>query len=302
MPHDAQMARLGRIVAAGFPHHVTQRGNRREAFPIDPNSGIRAMADFEKHHIVSKSVAKTDPFLNALGRRLDRRILHLFGILFAAALIFSFSLPGLAEDGNHLCAPTTEQSDVAPHRQAVDGLASGAVLFEEDKNDPTGQAYPGCVYWHTATAAARPGADRDVAVEAEAEIPERQLSVHMSLAVEHDQLLSAVPSSYAAVIIFAAPAEFLHGGIARLAGINMHPHLRPPFLALAGHAIQTATNAFRMTLLGAGSGGQLNLKRLKDGADLDILIVYNDGTRSIVNLEKGVAGDKAFADAFEAWR
>lgn len=25
------MARLGRIVAAGFPHHVTQRGNRRQA-------------------------------------------------------------------------------------------------------------------------------------------------------------------------------------------------------------------------------------------------------------------------------
>jgi GrpB-like predicted nucleotidyltransferase (UPF0157 family) len=24
------MARLGRIVAAGFPHHVTQRGNRRQ--------------------------------------------------------------------------------------------------------------------------------------------------------------------------------------------------------------------------------------------------------------------------------
>jgi putative transposase len=30
MPHDARMARLGRIVAAGFPHHVTQCGNRRQ--------------------------------------------------------------------------------------------------------------------------------------------------------------------------------------------------------------------------------------------------------------------------------
>jgi hypothetical protein len=28
MPHDARMARLGRIIVAGFPHHVTQRGNR----------------------------------------------------------------------------------------------------------------------------------------------------------------------------------------------------------------------------------------------------------------------------------
>jgi putative transposase len=31
MPHDSRLARLGRIVAAGFPHHVTRRGNRRQA-------------------------------------------------------------------------------------------------------------------------------------------------------------------------------------------------------------------------------------------------------------------------------
>jgi hypothetical protein len=30
MPHDVRVARLGRVVAAGFPHHVTQRGNRRQ--------------------------------------------------------------------------------------------------------------------------------------------------------------------------------------------------------------------------------------------------------------------------------
>jgi REP element-mobilizing transposase RayT len=30
------MARLGRIVAAGFPHHVTQRGNRRQTIFFEP--------------------------------------------------------------------------------------------------------------------------------------------------------------------------------------------------------------------------------------------------------------------------
>ena len=30
------MARLGRIVAAGFPHHVTQRGNRRQPIFFEP--------------------------------------------------------------------------------------------------------------------------------------------------------------------------------------------------------------------------------------------------------------------------
>jgi putative transposase len=30
------MARLGRIVAAGFPHYVTQRGDRRQTIFFEP--------------------------------------------------------------------------------------------------------------------------------------------------------------------------------------------------------------------------------------------------------------------------
>jgi hypothetical protein len=36
MPHDTRMARLGRIVAAGFPYHVTQRGDRRQTIFFEP--------------------------------------------------------------------------------------------------------------------------------------------------------------------------------------------------------------------------------------------------------------------------
>jgi len=31
------MARIGRIVVAGFPHHVTQRGNRRQTVFFEPS-------------------------------------------------------------------------------------------------------------------------------------------------------------------------------------------------------------------------------------------------------------------------
>src|ERR1700736_2443259 len=36
MLDNVRMARLGRIVAAGFPHHVTQRGNRRQTIFFEP--------------------------------------------------------------------------------------------------------------------------------------------------------------------------------------------------------------------------------------------------------------------------
>jgi hypothetical protein len=33
---DTSMARIGRIVVPGFPHHVTQRGNRRQRVFFEP--------------------------------------------------------------------------------------------------------------------------------------------------------------------------------------------------------------------------------------------------------------------------
>jgi len=52
------MARLGRIVAAGFPHHVTQRGNRRQTILFEPavTEGERDnAADFAQVHMPCSS-------------------------------------------------------------------------------------------------------------------------------------------------------------------------------------------------------------------------------------------------------
>jgi putative transposase len=41
MPRDTRMVRLGRIVAAGFPHHVIQHGNRRQRIFFEPADDAR---------------------------------------------------------------------------------------------------------------------------------------------------------------------------------------------------------------------------------------------------------------------
>jgi hypothetical protein len=46
---------------------------------------------------------------------------------------------------------------------------------------------------------------------------------------------------------------------------------------------------------------QHNLQLLKNQSWFDILIVYNNGSRAILTMEKGPPGDHAFAEAFAAW-
>ena len=46
---------------------------------------------------------------------------------------------------------------------------------------------------------------------------------------------------------------------------------------------------------------QRNVQLLKDRSWFDIPIVYTNGGRSILAVEKGLPGDRAFAEAFAAW-
>jgi hypothetical protein len=44
-----------------------------------------------------------------------------------------------------------------------------------------------------------------------------------------------------------------------------------------------------------------NIQLLKESQWLDIPIVYTNGSRAILAMEKGPTGDRAFAEAFAAW-
>jgi len=46
---------------------------------------------------------------------------------------------------------------------------------------------------------------------------------------------------------------------------------------------------------------QRNLRLLKERGWIDIPIVYSDGKRAIIAIEKGPSGERALSDAFAAW-
>ncbi len=186
----------------------------------------------------------------------------------------------------------------AQGNQAVPAVAQRVVLYEEDSNDPQGKRYVGSVIWRTETVSPGPGLAPELAVRADVEIPERHITMTWSLRRNTDQ---ALPASHTIEILFNLPADFPGGGIANVPGILMKQSEQARGTPLAGLAVKVTNGFFLIGLSAVDTDMQRNIQLLKERPWFDIPVVYTNGGRAILALEKGTPGDRAFADAFAAW-
>jgi hypothetical protein len=226
----------------------------------------------------------------------------------------------------HLFAPTKSQQtaqtpppqqkftgrvpqEEAPGQAAATGTSPGnsdqgpevaqhAVLYEADQNDPQGKRFAGSVVWRTETVSPGPGLAPELAVRADISIPERHMTVTWSLRRNTDK---ALPASHTIEIMFNLPPDFPGGGISNVPGILMKDSEEVRGMPLAGLAVKVTNGFFLIGLNAADADMQRNIQLLKERAWFDVLIVYNNGSRAILTLEKGPPGERAFADAFAAW-
>jgi hypothetical protein len=70
---------------------------------------------------------------------------------------------------------------------------------------------------------------------------------------------------------------------------------------LAGLAVKVTSGFFLVGLSAIEHEMQHNIRLLKERSWLDVPLVYNNGHRAILALEKGTPGDRAFEEAFAAW-
>jgi hypothetical protein len=70
---------------------------------------------------------------------------------------------------------------------------------------------------------------------------------------------------------------------------------------LAGIAVKVTGNVFLIGLSSVEADVQRNTQLLNERTWFDIPIVYSNGTRAILAMEKGTPGERAFNDAFTAW-
>ncbi len=182
--------------------------------------------------------------------------------------------------------------------QAPPAVAQRVVLYEEDPNNPQGKQYVGSAIWRTETVSPGSGLAPELEVRADITIPDKNMTVTWTLRRNTDQ---ALPASHTIEIMFNLPSDFAGGGIANVPGVLMKDSEQARGIPLAGLAVKVTNGFFLIGLSAVDADVQRNIQLLKDKPWFDIPIVYNNGGRAILAMEKGPPGDHAFADAFAAW-
>src|SRR5258706_3969459 len=191
-----------------------------------------------------------------------------------------------------------ERAPSAPSASEDALLAQKVVLYEEDQTNPNGTQFIGSAVWRTERSAPGPGQKPDVVVRAEVEIPEQKVSVRLSLRRNDDKQL---PASHTVEIVFTLPPDFSHGGISSIPGILMKQGETTRGVPLNGVAVKVTTNFFLIGLSSVDVDMQRNVQLLKERSWFDIPVVYGDGKRAIIAIEKGTPGERAFTEAFATW-
>jgi hypothetical protein len=174
--------------------------------------------------------------------------------------------------------------------------AEKALLYEEDPADPAGKSYSGSVVWRMATPA--PGVTGDPVIQADVDIPERGMRVSLSFRRNAD---AAVPASHVIEISFDLPSNFPPGSVQNVPGILMKPAAQARGAPLAGLAMKSEASLFTIRLATAETERQRNLQLLKERPWFDVPVIYQNGRRAILAIEKGPSGEEAFEAALKAW-
>ena len=177
-------------------------------------------------------------------------------------------------------------------------VAQKVVLYEEDPNDTAGKRYVGTAVWRLESVPPAAGKPPDLAIRADIEIPEQKLSARWSLRRNDDKSL---PASHTVEVMFTLPPDFPHKGITNIPGVLMKQSESTRGVPLAGLAVKVTNNFFLIGLSSVDADRQRNIQLLKERAWFDIPLVYEDGRRAILAIEKGTPGERAFTKAFQAW-
>jgi hypothetical protein len=186
----------------------------------------------------------------------------------------------------------------ASRPQSGPAVAQRVVLYEEDPGNPQGKQSVGSATWRTETISPGSGLAPELQIRADITIPERNITVTWSLRRNTDQ---ALPASHTIEIMFNLPPDFAGGGIANVPGVLMKESEQARGVPLAGLAVKVTNGFFLIGLSAVDADVQRNMQLLKDRPWFDVPLVYNNGGRAILAIEKGPSGDRAFADAFAAW-
>ncbi len=198
------------------------------------------------------------------------------------------------------------QSQAAPSVRPVDPSAASAVpvalraaMLVDAPDDPQKfKTYIGNVVWRLESMSRGPGQPLTQAVRAEADITEARVKVTILLQKNADETL---PASHLMTVLFAPAVDSGFPAVDEIDIPQMRNEVSPAVDALMGVPAKITANMFLVGLSRDATFQARNNDMLKSRGWLDIPMRFSDGRIAKVTFEKGPAGDRAIADAFQAW-
>ena len=179
---------------------------------------------------------------------------------------------------------------------AVANFSAAPVVLFEAGPDMTGtKPLSGSVSWRSETIVSPLWLGPERAVRAEIDIPGKG-TVTVLVRRNFDQGFLA---SHAIVIVPSFGSEGV--GINEIPGVLMKRSGEPRGSPLRGVPMTAEGGQFQILLSAAAADIESNERMLRERPVLGIPIIYNDGRRSLLTIEKGEQGDRAFEEAFAQW-
>lgn len=172
------------------------------------------------------------------------------------------------------------------------------VLYEEGSSAAEGgNAQRGTISWNFLEESIG-GQPAEPIVRATLEIPARDMTVTLLFRKNGD---AALPASHLIEVEFDLPSDFSGGSIANVPGLIMKQTEAAQGNALLGASAKVSDNLFWIALSATETDQKQNLELLKTRSWIDIPLLYTNGGRAILTLNKGPDGTQAIDEALAAW-
>jgi len=207
--------------------------------------------------------------------------------------------PPVAVPEDNLAAISPEETTPSAPAATPEAGVQRSILYEEGEDSGgAGTAAQGAVTWALDEETNLDGQSQAV-LSAAIEIPERDVKVDIRIKPNDD---TSLPASHLVEIKYEFPESFAAGDVVNVPGLVMKPTEEARGDALIGASVKVSPGFFWIALSSLPNEQQRNLALLRERGWIDIPMLYENGKRGILTLEKGSAGADVVEKAIAAWQ
>ncbi len=202
-------------------------------------------------------------------------------------------------------APAANQQQAAanqppPATQQTAPVADGqkVFLYEERLGQTSPTAFQGTVTWSVQQGKGADGRP-EPSVQGLITVPDRGLTATITVSRNSD---SSLPASHLIELAFQVPPNFEGGAIDNVQRVALKATEQDRGDALIAVPAKVTDDVYMVALNDFPDARKTNLDLLKNRNWIDIPVVYRNGRRALLTMEKGPTGTDAFNKAISEWQ